>query len=470
MKTCMLISYRIPFDRALDFANREKITELLYPLFVHNIGALLYHPTNSTRTNMVMQASERRKMQDKQQHNSMLGPPGSQPPALHHHHSMNSGVGSHVAQSPHSIAPYPRPGIDRAHTFPTPPTSASSTMGMSSQGNPCDWGAQSMGGGVQGSQPLSIDTGLSNTRSMPSTPATTPPGNMMPNMQQPYQNQQPYDNTRSVYSAAPSQQSHYTAQQNIAQQNIARFGPPMQSNPYIKNEMGPPTSRTTGSGTENDHGDHKNDPYAQNQGNEQVGHGTGEEEAEHEHDTDYAHDNSAAYNANRGTYNYNPGPSIGSMHGEHPHLSPEQLNGSPSHQNPTSRGAVRNATVTQPQWAPGYHTPPRMSSASSVYNVMSDARGSIGNGNNVGENYVPVPLPPTYAPSTMNGSTSTNKRMRDEDEPDLSRPASRGDNIEALKRRKTVREGSVSTPVASSFDRDGRPIQRTKSTIVARRS
>lgn len=36
----------IPFDRALDFANKEKITELLYPLFVHNIGALLHHPIN----------------------------------------------------------------------------------------------------------------------------------------------------------------------------------------------------------------------------------------------------------------------------------------------------------------------------------------------------------------------------------------------------------------------------------------
>lgn len=37
---------RIPFERALEFANKEKITEMLYPLFVHNIGALLYHPIN----------------------------------------------------------------------------------------------------------------------------------------------------------------------------------------------------------------------------------------------------------------------------------------------------------------------------------------------------------------------------------------------------------------------------------------
>ncbi|PBP17864.1 hypothetical protein BUE80_DR011377 [Diplocarpon rosae] len=36
----------IPYERALDFANKEKITERLYPLFVHNISALLYHPNN----------------------------------------------------------------------------------------------------------------------------------------------------------------------------------------------------------------------------------------------------------------------------------------------------------------------------------------------------------------------------------------------------------------------------------------
>ncbi|CAL3971018.1 hypothetical protein PZA11_007388 [Diplocarpon coronariae] len=36
----------IPYQRALDLANKEKITDRLYPLFVHNISALLYHPIN----------------------------------------------------------------------------------------------------------------------------------------------------------------------------------------------------------------------------------------------------------------------------------------------------------------------------------------------------------------------------------------------------------------------------------------
>ncbi|KKF92291.1 Cell pattern formation-associated protein stuA [Ceratocystis platani] len=49
----------IPYERALDFANKEKITELLYPLFVHQISTLLCHPANSTRTNQVLAAHER---------------------------------------------------------------------------------------------------------------------------------------------------------------------------------------------------------------------------------------------------------------------------------------------------------------------------------------------------------------------------------------------------------------------------
>jgi len=38
----------IPFERALDLANREQITHLVYPLFAHNIKELLDHPVNHT--------------------------------------------------------------------------------------------------------------------------------------------------------------------------------------------------------------------------------------------------------------------------------------------------------------------------------------------------------------------------------------------------------------------------------------
>lgn len=47
----------IPFEKALEFANKEKITEMLYPLFVHNIGALLYHPSNQTPGGITTRAS-----------------------------------------------------------------------------------------------------------------------------------------------------------------------------------------------------------------------------------------------------------------------------------------------------------------------------------------------------------------------------------------------------------------------------
>lgn len=48
----------ISFERALEFANREHITDLLYPLFVKNIKAFLYHPTNYLRTTAVMAAAQ----------------------------------------------------------------------------------------------------------------------------------------------------------------------------------------------------------------------------------------------------------------------------------------------------------------------------------------------------------------------------------------------------------------------------
>ncbi|KAK9454210.1 hypothetical protein V1511DRAFT_460930 [Dipodascopsis uninucleata] len=53
----------IPYDRALDFANKEKIVDLLYPLFVADIKTFLYHPANYARTAQVMAAAERRKQE-----------------------------------------------------------------------------------------------------------------------------------------------------------------------------------------------------------------------------------------------------------------------------------------------------------------------------------------------------------------------------------------------------------------------
>jgi len=453
---------RIPFERALDFANKEKITELLYPLFVHNIGALLYHPTNQTRTNAVMAAAERRKQEQNQMRTQAPGLPSLH---QHHHHSMNSSIGggNHLPGPQHSLAPHPnagRPGLDRAHTFPTPPTSASSVMGnMGSSDNNFQWGNQGQIGSVQGTNPLSIDTGLSNARSMPTTPATTPPGTSIQGMQQYQQGSQPYDTSRQMYSAPPPQQNAYP-QTTPSQQNMAPYS---QSNSYIKNEMGPPSARAPGSEAEHHDSKDTNGMLHHNQGNGQVSHGQGDEEADHEHDAEYTHDNSANYNANRQSYSYNNGPAVGSLPGEHAHLSPE-MTGSPNH--PASgRATPRTAPAPQPYYAQqgGYSTPPRVQPPSSnLYNVMSSERGTANGGtSDVYASQPDINGYPSQQP-VMNGATASNKRGRDDD--DDARPSSRGPTDVDLKRRKTIREGSVSGP---SYDQP--PLNRARTTITQRR-
>lgn len=402
-----------------------------------------------------MAAAERRKLENKQQQSGMIGPPGSQPPPLHHHHSMGNASTPQMSQPPHSIAPHPgngRPALDRAHTFPTPPTSASSGMGMSSSGNSYDWGGQSMNSNVQGTQPLPIDT---HPHSTPNTPATTPPGPQIGSMQS-YPSQHPYDNSRPLYSAPAAPQGQYSAQQNVQHP----------SNSYMKHEMGPPSGRALTSGREGEHLDQKGDTYAHGQGNENGAQGTGEEEADHEHDTDYPQDNNAAYNSNRGSYSYNPGQNLGSLHGEHPQISPE-MNGSPSHQNGSGRITPRTSTSSQPQWASGYHTPPRAAPSSNLYNVMSDTRSSVPNGTASTETYSSGSLQSGYVPSHVNGSTPANKRLREEDPDDQARVE--GDDVNGLKRQKIGRQSSIGGATASnSYDRDGRPINRARSNVVPR--
>lgn len=462
--------HRIPFERALDFANKEKITELLYPLFVHNIGALLYHPTNQNRTNVVMAAAERRKQEQNQLRNTQA--PGLPSIQSHHHHSMSMGTG-HLPGPQHTLAPHAnigRPDIQRAHTFPTPPTSASSVMGsMGTSDGSFQWGGQGMSN-VQGANPLAIDTTISNTRSMPTTPATTPPGTSVQSMQQ-YQTPQSYDPSRQLYSAPPIQQNSYP-QSNPGQQNMSRYG---QSSSYPKNEMGPPSARAPGSGPDGDHHDSKgpNGLLHHGQGNDQVGHGQGDEEAEHEHDGEYTHDNNPPYDNNRGPYNYAPGPPVGSMAGDHAHLS-QDMSASPNHQTGSGRATPRTSAASQPYYAQqqgGYSTPPRIQPPSSnLYSVMSSERGTA-NGNNGNEVYAPqsdlgssMPngYPSQQAP--VNGAVSGGKRGRDDDD-DSQRPSSRGavGDIDGLKRRKTIREGDIPN---SAYDTS---LNRARSTITQRR-
>lgn len=450
---------RIPFERALEFANKEKITEQLYPLFVHDIGALLYHPSNQTRASVgsaAMAAVDRNRRPDPMQTQRYLsGPTTSQPPSLHHHHSMSNPIGGAMSQPPHAIQPHPsagRPGLDRAHTFPTPPTSASSIMGMGNQGSSYEWN----GANVQnapGSQPLSIDTGLSNNRSVPTTPATTPPGAVQPGMS--YGSTQSYDNSRPMYSAPPSQPSQYNTQ-----------GQPMmqyrQDASYPKTEMAPP-SRI---GEVQDEGEVKPPDGMMPQANSQAS-GPAGAEGDHEHENEYTHSN-APYNGNRGPYGYNPNAPPSAIHPDHPHLSPE-MTGSP-HQNGSGRATPRTTTTGQTQWNSGYPTPQRQAPPSSnLYNVMSDPRAAQ-NGNAPHDTYQApggVSQYPSQGYAPTNGVNAAGKRGRDDDDEDPYRPDSvQGDDMAALKRRKTIEGGAV----GGAYPQDPTPGLQRAHTITAQRA
>ncbi|OLN85894.1 Cell pattern formation-associated protein stuA [Colletotrichum chlorophyti] len=423
----------IPFERALDFANKEKITELLYPLFVHNIGALLYHPTNQTRTNQVMAAAERRKQEQSQ----MRGNPQSGGPGLpsiqqhHHHHSMGL---PGPQQSLPSHANMGRPTLDRAHTFPTPPTSASSVMGgsMGTSDSGFQWAQQGQGmTGAQAANPMSIDTGLSNARSMPATPASTPPGSTMQNMQSYQSGTQQYDNSRPMYNPSTQQSPYQTA--NPASQDRSVYG---QNDPYAKSDMGPPSARPATNGGPQDQKSSNGIMHADHSGSQPAG----DEEAEHEHDGEYTHD-SGAYDASRGSYHYSA-PAVGALPTEHQHLSPE-MTGSPNHPPASGRATPRTAAAPQPYYSqqPGYSTPPRVGqqSSSNLSYVMSNDRNAAAGagGNNVYQPQDMGPLSNGY-PSQMNGGGV--KRSRDDDD-DLQRPLSGGGMD--LKRRKTLMNSAV---------------------------
>jgi len=67
----------------------------------------------------------------------------------------------------------------------------------------------------------------------------------------------------------------------------------------------------------------------------------------------------------------------------------------------------------------------------------------------------------------MNGTTPSNKRLRDDDSDDPSRTEIHGDD--SLKRQKMGRQGSVGGLTGgSTYERDGRPINRARSNIAQR--
>jgi len=307
-------------------------------------------------------------------------PQSAQTPSLHHHHSMQASIGGPVPSTPHSMtnpSAGPRPGIDRAHTFPTPPTSASSVMGLGTSNGTYEWNQQGIANGVNPTQPLTIDTAgsMANTRSMPTTPATTPPGQSVPQMQ-PYSGHQSYDGKQHYYATTPSSQTGY------AQQNGNRYD-------NYKSDMGPPTAPNTGT-TDGGHGEHKQDFHAPHSGPESTEH----------HENGYM--SNGTYGSARPEYGYNASQG-------HQQLSPEMT--SSPHQTGSGRGTPRMIPGGQPQWGGEYRTPPQ-SARGSMYGGPGDSRSSN--------------APGSVNPYTASGynPNQTLKRRRDDDEQD-TRPVSR---------------------------------------------
>lgn len=427
----------IPYERALDFANKEKITEMLYPLFVHNIGALLYHPSaNPGRTSQVMTAADRQRRESV----PMRNPPPPGLPSIGQHHPLAL---PGPQQSLPSQSATSRPPLDRALTFPTPPTSASSVIGNMATSEGFNWPNQ----GMNGSQ--GMDGGLSSARSMPNTPAATPPGSIQ-SMQSYPPAAQGYDSQRQMYSAPSAQQSPY---QNSANPPPDRLY--SQAASYSKSEMGPPASRPPATISSNEQPDNKGSngigpAEQQNQSH-------GEEEGEHE--AEYTHD-SASYDHARAPYSYNAA-GVASMNNDS--NMPSEMASSQSHPPAASgRATPRTAAPPQPyyQHHGGYNSPQRVQqSTSNLYNVMTSDRAPT-NGTSGNDVYAPPAdmsssMSNGYAPQppVMNGSASGLKRGRGDDDDIVRGPSSDDMGSLDLKRRKTMLETTVSAPTYDAMSR-----------------
>lgn len=431
----------IPYERALDFANKEKITEMLYPLFVHNIGALLYHPSaNPGRTSQVMTAADRQRRESVPMRNPH--PPGL--PSIGGHHSLAL---PGPQQSLPSQSGTSRPPLDRALTFPTPPTSASSVMGSMATSEGFNWPNQGMNGS-QGGSSMSMDGGISSARSMPNTPAATPPGSIQ--SMQPYPPAaQGYDSQRQMYNAPPTQQSPY---QNSANPPPDRLY--SQAASYSKSEMGPPASRAPAPLPSNDQSQDKgpNGIVSAEQQNQS------HPEDEGEHEAEYTHD-SASYDHGRAPYNYNTAAGVASMNNEA--NMPSEMANSQSHPPASGRATPRTAAPPQPyyQHHNGYNSPQRVQqSTSNLYNVMTNDRAPT-NGAPGNDVYAPPAdmsssMSNGYAPQppVMNGSGAGMKRGRDDDD-DIGRPQNDDMGNLDLKRRKTMLETTVSAPTYDAMSR-----------------
>lgn len=235
--------------------------------------------------------------------------------------------------------------------------------------------------------------------SVPTTPATTPPGNAVGGVPQ-YPTTQGYDGSRSVYTAPPTQTSPYSSQIRYSQYPKTDMAPPARAGeePELKQEMLP---------------------------------GAPQAEVEDQDQGEYTH-TSAPYSAPRDPFGYGQGnPSAYQP-------SPADISSSPSHPNGSGRATPRTASNIS-----SYAGPQRTSST--LYNVIGDSHGAPPAVNGAPDTgYASHGYPPPYA----NGVPPSGKRGRDDDED--YRPDSRTDMHE-LKRRKTAPMGGA---VGSPYDKN----------------
>ncbi|PSK46231.1 hypothetical protein B9Z65_5199 [Elsinoe australis] len=395
----------IPFERALEFANKEKITEQLYPLFVHQIGQLLYHPPGATRgsiTSTAMATTDRSSRPDGES-DCMRSSQSSQPAQLQHHHSMSGSISAQGDQSGHTPSSHSsaRPGIDRAHTFAAPP----SNMGMSdSSGFPGHWQSTAVSNGPM-SQPLHIDTGINGARSVPSTPAnpvSSPPTTGLASMSS-YPTSGAYEASRSYHSAHPSYSSTYGG--------MSRYSQQMQSSPSGKTDMGPPARIAHDA----------EDKYANHQGQEQT---ASSEVGDGDHDNEYTH-SAGPYSQHRNNYAYGGQTQTP--------ISAESQDLTASPHKPSGRATPRTASSYA-----SYDSSQRQLPTSNLYNVMGDAR-SMSNGANMYPSGYPSQQ--TYAsPTTLPPSNKRGYEQEDDDQ------------INGIKRQRTIHD-DASRPMISQKKR-----------------
>ncbi|KAJ5348423.1 uncharacterized protein N7506_001676 [Penicillium brevicompactum] len=196
---------------------------------------------------------------------------------------------------------------------------------------------------------------------------------------------------------------------------MSSYGQPLPAG-YMKSEMAPPNPRP--GATESESTERPQDRY-QNE----------------EHDQEYIQDQ--GYNSNRNSYTYTTNPSVSNLT-EHAQLTPE-MTSSPSQQNGSGRMTPRTAGPP-PHWASGYNTPPRPAAASTLYNAVSDTRGTPANGTT--DPYMASSSTSVYAAN--NSLSAGSKRMREDEE--VIRPESAAE-YDTSKRRKTITDATLGGPV-----------------------